>query len=66
MMRLIWLTALETSEPVGVPVARIAMIEQKSMKDAQIVAIHLDTGKEIRVIEPLAEIRRMVESGASN
>ena len=60
---MIWLTALETSEPVGVPVARLAMVEQKSMKDAQIVAVHLDTGKEIRVMEPLAEVRRMIEGG---
>ena len=63
---MIWLTALETSEPVGVPVARLAMVEQKSMKDAQIVAVHLDTGKEIRVMEPLAEVRRMIEGGDPN
>lgn len=64
-MRVIWLTALETSEPVGLPLVRIAMIEQKSMKDAQIVAMHLDTGKEVRVMEPLEEIRAMIECGAS-
>ena len=59
-MRLIWLTALETSEPVGIVAARIAVIEQKAMKDAQVVALHLDTGKEVRVMEPLDEVRRQL------
>ena len=64
-MDVIWLTALETSEPVGIVIARIAVIEQKAMKDAQVVAIHLDTGKEVRVIEALQDVRRRLETGAS-
>ena len=65
-MQTLWLTALDTSEPVGVPVARIALIEQKSPKEGQAVALHLDTGKEIRVMESLTAIRAMLESEPSD
>ena len=59
---ILWLTAVETAEPVGIPVDRLVMIEQKSIKEAQVVALHLDTGKEIRVVEPLAEVRKRLDA----
>lgn len=58
MQGVLWLSNVETSEPVGIPLARIAMIEQKPLCDANVVAIFLDTGKEVRVIETLDEVRR--------
>lgn len=61
-MRMIWLTALESSEPVGVPIARIALVEQKMPAEGHAVAIYLDTGKEIRVMESLTAIRAMLET----
>lgn len=57
---ILWFTAVETAEQVGVPIARLVMIEQKSVKEAQVVALHLDTGKEIRVVEPLARVREIL------
>ena len=56
----LWLTSVETSEPVGIPVARISMIEQKEPHTGNVVAIFLDTGKEVRVIESLETVRRML------
>lgn len=56
----IWLTLVETSEPVGIPIRRIAMIEQKEPQTGNVVAIFLDTGKELRVVESLATIQRML------
>lgn len=55
---LIWLTSVETSEPVGIAPAAIAMIEQKPAAEGHVVAIFLDNGQEVRVIESLAEVRR--------
>ncbi|MFK7942462.1 MAG: hypothetical protein AB8B85_06075 [Paracoccaceae bacterium] len=59
-MQMLWLTALDSSETVGVPMSRIALIEQKSPREGHAVALHLDTGKEIRVMEGLGEIRDML------
>ena len=59
---MIWLTALETSEAVGIPTMRIALIEQKSPTQGHAVAIHLDTGKELRVMESLADVRARIEA----
>ena len=59
---MVWLTALESSEPIGVPVVRIALIEQKMPTEGHAVAIHLDTGKELRVMESLTAIRAMLET----
>lgn len=53
----IWLSNVETSEPIGVPLHRIALIEQKSGQEGNVVAIFLDTGKEVRVIESLAVVK---------
>ncbi|MEM9059605.1 MAG: hypothetical protein AAGD13_04010 [Pseudomonadota bacterium] len=58
----LWLTLLETSEPVGIPLIHIALIEQKGPETGNVVTIFLDTGKEIRVIESLAEVRRKLDS----
>lgn len=60
-MTLIWLTHLETSEQIGIVRARVAWLEQKPPKDGHAVAIHLDTGQEIRVMESLADVRQMLE-----
>ena len=53
----LWLSNVETSEPVGIPVHRIALIEQKSAMEGSVVAVFLDTGKELRVIESLAVVK---------
>ena len=53
MVGVIWLSNVENSEPVGIPLHRIALIEQKTAIDGNVVAIFLDTGKEVRVIESL-------------
>ncbi|MEM1130453.1 MAG: hypothetical protein AAGB15_06280 [Pseudomonadota bacterium] len=60
MSRYIWLSSVETSEPVGIPVDRIALIEQKTLKEGNIVAIFLDTGKEVRVMESLDRVRHLL------
>lgn len=57
----IWLSNVENSEPVGIPVRRIALIEQKTGAEGDVVAIHLDTGKELRVIEALATVKNRME-----
>ncbi len=58
---LLWLTSVETSEIVGIAPQRIAMIEQKTAKEGNVVAIFLDTGKEVRVIEALSDVRAQLE-----
>ena len=60
-----WFTAVESSEPVGIPVDRITMIEQKTRDEGLVVAIHLDAGKEIRVIESLDRVRDVVTGAAA-
>lgn len=62
MQGVLWLSSVETSEPVGIPLARIAMIEQKPLQEANVVAIFLDTGHEIRVMEQLEEVQRRVNA----
>ncbi len=58
---MIWLTSIETSESVGIPPERIVMIERKSAKDGHAVAIFLENGKEVRVMEPLSAVRAQLE-----
>lgn len=60
-MRLVWFTSIETSETIGIAADRIAMIEQKPAKEGHVVAIFLDTGKEIRVMEPMSDVRMQLE-----
>lgn len=62
----LWLTSVETSESVGIPPHRIAMIEQKSGAEGHVVAIFLDTGKEIRVIESLDRIKKLLKQGCGH
>lgn len=57
MSGVIWLSNVETSEPVGIPLHRIALIEQKSGQEGNVVAVFLDTGKELRVIESLDVVK---------
>jgi len=54
----LWLTNVENSEPVGLSRRRITIIEQKAAAEGHVVAVHLDTGMEIRVIESLGVVRR--------
>ena len=58
----IWVTSVETSEPIGVPVARISMIERKEPQTGHVVAIFLDTGKEGRIVESLEDVRTKLAS----
>ena len=64
-MRMIWLTGVETSEPLGIPVSRVTLVERKPARDGHVVAIFLDTGKEIRVMEPLQDVRAALEGGSA-
>lgn len=64
MARFAWFTSVETSETVGIPVDRITMIEQKTRGEGLVVAIHLDAGKEIRVVESLDRVRELVTGAA--
>lgn len=57
----LWLTNVENSEPVGLPRRRITIIEQKAASEGHVVAVHLDSGMEIRVIESLDVVRRMLD-----
>lgn len=61
-MQLLWLTNLETSEQVGIATDRLLMVEQKSPSEGYAVALHLDTGKELRVMESLADVRAMIDA----
>ncbi|MEL6999298.1 MAG: hypothetical protein AAFP68_13625 [Pseudomonadota bacterium] len=61
MTEWLWLTLLESSEPVGIPIARISMIEQKGPATGSVVTIFLDSGKEVQVMECLAEVRRKLD-----
>lgn len=63
--RWIWLTHLETSEPVGIPIDKIAMIEQKEPHTGNVIVIFLESGKEIRVVESLTHIRNVLEGALS-
>jgi len=61
----IWVTNIETSEPVGVRVDQILLVEQKRPADGGAVAIYLAHGKEIHVMESFRAVREMTERGAA-
>ena len=61
MTGLIWLTNIETAEPVGLPLSRVLMIEQKQPQEGGTVTFFLDHGKEVQVSESLARIRDAIE-----
>ncbi|MGB0505158.1 MAG: hypothetical protein ACPGGK_03090 [Pikeienuella sp.] len=56
----IWLTNIDTAEPVGVPVTKVVLIEQKRAQDGGAVALYLEHGKEVFVSESLNRIREMM------
>lgn len=56
----IWLTNIDTAEQVGVPVAKVLLIEQKRAQDGGAVALYLEHGKEVYVSESLTRIREMM------
>ena len=62
---MLWLTSVETSETVGIPFPRVLMIEQKSAREGNVVAIFLENGKEVRVMEPLSVVRAQLEAAES-
>jgi hypothetical protein len=63
MPRMIWLTNIDTAEPVGTPVDKIVLIEQKRPQDGGAVAIYLTHDKEIYVSESLSRIAELLEEG---
>lgn len=63
MTEMIWLTNIETAEPVGAPVDKIVLIEQKRPQDGGAVAIYLAHNKEIYVSESLSRIAELLEDG---
>lgn len=56
----IWVTNIDTSEPVGVRVDQILLVEQKRPEDGGAVAIYLAYGKELYVIESFKAVRDMI------
>lgn len=61
---MLWLTSVETSELVGLAISRIVMIEQKSAREGNVVAIFMESGKEVRVIETLGAVRAQLDANA--
>lgn len=61
MARIIWLTNIDTAEPVGVPVEKILLIEQKRPQDGGAVALYLAHDKEVYVSESLPRIAELME-----
>lgn len=66
MPRLIWLTNIDTAEPVGVPVEKVVLIEQKRPQDGGAVALYLECNREIYVSESRERITELFEQGATN
>jgi hypothetical protein len=60
MTGLIWLTNIETAEPVGVPLSKVLLIEQKRPQNGGAVALYLDHGKEVQVSESLASVKERI------
>lgn len=56
----IWMTNIDTSEPVGIRVDQILLVEQKRPENGGAVAIYLAHGKEIQVIESFQAVRDMI------
>lgn len=66
MTGLIWLTNIETAEPVGLPLSKVLLIEQKRPQDGGAVAFFLEQGKEVQVSESLARIRETIEAATGD
>jgi len=61
----IWVTNIDTSEPVGVRIDQVLLFEQKRPEDGGAVAIYLAHGKELHVMESFRAVREMVERGGT-
>ncbi|MEM7268184.1 MAG: hypothetical protein AAF401_02910, partial [Pseudomonadota bacterium] len=66
MNDIIWLTNIDTAEPVGLSAAKMVLIEQKRPQDGGAVAIYLDFGKEVHVAESLSRVRELTEGASSD
>lgn len=62
MTGMIWLTNVETAEPVGLPLSKVLLIEQKRPQDGGAVAFYLDHGKEVQVSESMARVRECISA----
>lgn len=60
MTGILWLTNIETSEPVGVPLSKVLLIEQKRPQDGGAVAIYLDHDREVHVTESLSRVNELM------
>ena len=61
-----WFTAIDSAEEVGVPVRRILMVEQKARNEDLIVALHLDGGIQIDVVESLEMVRERIATASAD
>lgn len=62
MTGLIWLTNIETAEPVGLPLSKVLLIEQKRPQEGGAVTFFLEHGKEVQATESLARICESIEA----
>ena len=60
MTEILWLTNIETAEPVGVPLSKLLLIEQKRAEDGGAVALYLDHGREVHVSESLSRVNELI------
>ncbi len=60
MTGILWLTNIETAEPVGVPLSKLLLIEQKRAQDGGAVALYLDHGREVHVSESLSRVHELI------
>ena len=61
-----WFTAIDSAEEVGVPVRRILMVEQKARNEDLIVALHLEGGIQIHVVESLEMVRERIATASTD
>jgi len=66
MTAILWLTNIDTAEPVGVPLSKLLLIEQKRAQDGGAVALYLDHGREIHVSESLSRVNELIEYHSGN
>lgn len=62
MTGILWLTNIDTAEPVGVPLSKLLLIEQKRAQDGGAVALYLDHGREVHVSESLPRVNELIEA----
>ena len=61
-----WFTAIDSAEEVGVPVRRILMVEQQARNEDLIVALHLEGGIQIHVVESLEMVRERIATASTD